>query len=208
MLRNLFTRVSLRTNSTEIMKYFVSTLCLAAMVACFACQQGSQSSAAESSSGLKVAYVNGDSIVKYYDEFQVAVSKIDQKQLEAENKLKVKMQDFEAAVGVYQRKAQQGALSPKEMQEQEQRLGGMQQAIRAESDLVSEELMGEMSEINARLQKIVKDKLNEIKKAESYDFIFNLSDGGPILVANDQHDITDRVLRELNKAGMPVDSIQ
>jgi Skp family chaperone for outer membrane proteins len=120
--------------------------------------------------------------------------------------LKEKMQEFESAVGVYQRKAQAGTLSPKEMQEQEQRLGGMQQAIRAESDQVSEALMGEMSEINARLQKIVKDKLNEIKKAEGYDFIFNLADGGPILVANNQYDITDRVLRELNKAGMPVDS--
>ena len=109
-----------------------------------------------------------------------------------------KAEDIDRQIGAYQKKAQSGTMTPKQMQAEERRLGELQQALRQESDQLSQALLEETSAINDRLQKVVKAKLKQIKDQEGYDFVFNSADGGPILVADDRHDITDRVVKELN----------
>ena len=187
------------------MKYTILFL-MSALLVIQACAPKNQPSEDAGATGLKVAYVNGDSIVYNYSQFRQASENIDRKQRDAEARLQAKMKDLEGEIMAYQRKAQAGSLSPKEMQAQEQRLGGMQEALRAESDEVSQSLMAEMTEINDRLQKVVKDKLQEIRDAEGYDFIFNYADGGAILIAGERFDITDRVLRELNDSAVKIDT--
>ncbi|MEO6132116.1 MAG: OmpH family outer membrane protein, partial [Saprospiraceae bacterium] len=88
-------------------------------------------------------------------------------------------------------------------------LSGKQEALMAERDKLAKEIMDETAQINDHLQKILQDKLAEIKKREGYDFIFSYIHGGAILLADEKYDITAEVLKELNNSpgsGMPKDT--
>ena len=168
-------------------------------------QQGSNGS---SNSGLKIAYVNGDTILLNYKEFRSQSAAMEAKQKNAEEMLQSKGAALEQEFNAYQKKAQGGTMTGKEMQAQEKYLSSKQDALLAERDKLAKEIMDETTVINDRLQKVLQDKLNEIKKREGYDFIFSYIHGGAILVADEKHDITEEVLKELNKGGISIDTTE
>ena len=161
-----------------------------------------------SNSGLKIAYVNGDTILLNYKEFRSQSAAMESKQKNAEEMLQSKGAALEQEFNAYQKKAQGGTMTGKEMQAQEKYLSSKQDALLAERDKLAKEIMDETTVINDRLQKVLQDKLNEIKKREGYDFIFSYIHGGAILVADEKHDITEEVLRELNKGGISIDTTE
>lgn len=172
-------------------------LCMMLMIACASKDESSRSNG-DAGTGLKIAFVNGDSILMNYSEFRTASESLEVKQRDAEDLLQVKGAELEKEIMAYQRKAQSGTLSRNEMEVQERRLGAKQEALMNERDQISNALLSETTEINTRLQKIIKEKLEEIKKQEGYDFILSYMPGGPILVADEKYDITTRVLEALN----------
>ncbi len=166
-----------------------------------ACEKskGTASDDASASTGLKIAYVNGDSILNNFTEFKAESEAMEIRQRQAEADLQKKGAALEKEFMAYQQRAQKGTMTGKEMEAQERYLSGKQEAILAERDQIAKEILDETSAINDRLQKVIHDILNEIKKEEGYDFIMSYIEGGPILVADEKYDITERVLRELNK---------
>lgn len=151
--------------------------------------------------GLKIAYINGDSILMNYSEFRVQSEAMEAKQRQAEEDLQKKGSALEREFMNYQQQAQKGTMTGKEMEAREKYLSGRQEALIAERDKAAREIMDETTEINDRLQKVLHDKLNAIKERDGYDFILSYITGGPILVADEKYDITEEVLRELNKSG-------
>lgn len=174
----------------------VSTIIVMTFLAC--APSGSAEKEGAETPGLKIAYVNGDSILQNYGEFRAASESMELKQRDAESALMTKGAELEKEIQAYQRKVQSGTLSRNEMEAQERRLGAKQDALMGERDQITDALLKETSAINDRLQKIIKGKLNEIKEQEGYDFIFTYVEGGPILIADPKHDITARVLAALN----------
>ncbi len=160
---------------------------------------GQQNGDGSNTSGLKIAYVNGDTILLNYKEFRAQSESMEAKQQKAEDMLQSKGAALEKEFMSYQQRAQKGTMTGKEMEAHEKYLSGKQEALLSERDKLAKEIMDETSEINDRLQKILQDKLNEIKKREGYDFIFSYIHGGSILVADEKYDITEEVLKELNK---------
>ncbi|MEO5581830.1 MAG: OmpH family outer membrane protein, partial [Saprospiraceae bacterium] len=114
---------------------------------------------------------------------------------------------LENEVALIQQKIQGGLLTPKEIQEQEQRLGAKQQGLVAERDRLAKEIQEEGMGINDRLQKIMISTLESIKKEKGYQYIFSYVKGGQILLGNPPDDITGDVLKMLNgKTISPADS--
>jgi Skp family chaperone for outer membrane proteins len=173
----------------------VCILCLT-----YACKEGGPSSAqpAAEAGGLKIAFVNGDSILMHYKDFKKQSEAMEIKQRNAEDQLQSKGAALEKEIMAYQQKAQTGTLTGKEMQAREKYLSSRQEAILAERDQMAQEIMRETAEINKRLQSVLQEKLNDIKKREGYDFILSYVEGGPVLVADAKHDITEEVLKQLN----------
>lgn len=167
----------------------------------FACEKkaGDTASVSATNSGLKIAYVNGDSILMNFKEFRAESEAMEIKQRQAEDDLQKKGAALEREFLSYQQQAQQGTLTGKQMQERERYLSGKQEDLLAERDRAAKAIMEETSKINDRLQKVLQDKLKEIKEKEGYDFILSYVAGGPILIADEKHDITEMVLEELNK---------
>jgi outer membrane protein len=152
----------------------------------------------DNSTGLKIAYVNGDSILFHFKDFRKESEAMEIKQRDLEQQLQSKGAALEKEIMTYQQKAQTGTMTGKEMEAREKYLSTRQEAILAERDKMAQEIMRETTEINKRLQAVMQEKLNAIKKEEGYAFILSYVEGGPVLVADEQYDITDRVLKELN----------
>ena len=148
--------------------------------------------------GLKIAFVNGDSILQHFTEFRKESEVMEEKQRKAEAELQSKGAKLEKEFMDYQRKAQTGTMTGKDMQAREKYLSSRQEALLAERDQMARAIMEETEAINDRLKAVLQDKLNEIKEQEGYDFILSYVEGGAILAADEKYDITDRVLKELN----------
>ncbi len=184
------------------MKFFlplVLAMCLG-LTGISSCKQDTPSSSSSSAQvdGLKIAYVNGDSILLHFDEFRRESEAMDARQRVAEQELQQKGAALEKEIMAYQKKAQSGTMTGKEMEAQERYLGSRQEAVMAERDRMAQEIMEETSTINKRLQAVLQEKLQAIKQKEGYDFILSYVEGGQILIADKKFDITDRVLLELN----------
>jgi len=159
------------------------------------------STPAEAGTGLKIAYVNGDSILHKFEQFRKQADVMDEKQRKAEEQLQAKGAALQNEIMAYQKKAQSGSLTPKEMQAQEKYLSTKQDAILAERDRMAKAIMEESEVINRQLQAVLHKKLDEIKTKEGYDFILNAAEGGSVLAANEKYDITEQVLKMLNDEG-------
>ncbi len=153
---------------------------------------------ATGNTNLKIAYVNGDSILQNFKEFKAESEAMEARQKQAEEDLQKKGTALEREIMTYQQQAQKGTLTGKEMEAREKYLSTRQQAVLAERDKIAKEILDETAIINDRLQKVIHDILDSIKEKEGYDFIFSYIEGGPILIADDKYDITERVLTELN----------
>lgn len=161
------------------------------------------------STGLRIAYVNGDSILMNFEEFRSESESMSERQRIAEEELQKKGAALEKEFMSYQQQAQKGTMTGKEMEARERYLSGKQEALLAERDKKAQEIMEETARINERLQSVMQEKLKEIKEKDGYDFIMSYVAGGPILIADEKYDITEQVLKELNKSSgdpVPVDT--
>jgi len=176
--------------------------CIILCVSIIACEKnaGTSVSVDSKTTALKIAYVNGDSILYNFKEFRTQSEAMDAKQRSAEEDLQRKGAALEKEFMAYQQQAQKGTMTGKEMEAREKYLSSKQEALLAERDKAAKAIMEETTVINDRLQKVLQDKLKEIKDKEGYDFILSYVAGGPILVADEKHDITKEVLVELNNA--------
>jgi Skp family chaperone for outer membrane proteins len=181
------------------MKYFVFPLFLAALLLVSCKDSGSGSVASSANEGLRIAFVNGDSILQHFSAFRKESEAMDAKQRALEQELQKKGAALEGEIMSYQKQAQTGTLTGKEMQAREKYLGTKQEALLKERDMMAQEIMKETEEINKRLQAVIQEKLNGIRTKEGYDYILSYIEGGPVLVADPKHDITERVLKLLNE---------
>lgn len=177
-------------------------LSLATLMSCKG-ENESSSPSAGSLPGVRIAFVNGDSILYNYKEFRKESEAMEIKQKGLEQELQSKGAALEKEIMSYQQKAQTGTMTGKEMEAREKYLSSRQEAIMAERDRMAQEIMKETGEINTRLQAILQEKLKAIKDKEGYDYILSYVEGGPVLVADAKYDITEQVLRELNDDSSP-----
>lgn len=167
-----------------------------------ACNKPSNSSSPDAAgAGLKIAYVNGDTILHKFEQFRKQADVMDAKQRDAEQQLQAKGAALQNEIMEYQKKAQSGSLTPKEMQAHEKYLSTKQDAILAERDKIAKAIMDETEVINKQLQTVLHKKLDEIRNREGYDFILNAAEGGSVLSANEKYDITEEVIKMLNAEG-------
>ena len=161
-------------------------------------------STSDSATGLKIAFVNGDSVLHRFEQFRKQADAMDERQRKAEQDLQAKGAALQNEIMAYQKKAQGGNMTPKEMQAHEKYLSTKQDAILAERDKIAKEMMQETEVINKQLQEVLHKKLDELKKRDGYDYILNAAEGGSVLSANEKYDITDEVVRMLNEEGSGV----
>ena len=187
-------------------KYIFSALAIAAMMV--SCNNQSpkmddQPAAAASGDGLKIAYVEVDSLMTQYT-FAKDYSVTLQKQSNnARNTLNQKGNALQAAVANFQQKVNNNGFTSREQAASQQAAIERQQRDLQE---LQARLEGELATQTAKFNEALRDSLQNFLKVynndKKYDMILAKS-GDNILMANKRFDITQDVINGLNKRYKP-----
>ena len=187
-------------------KYFLSALTIALMASCnnASSKMDDQPVAGNASGvGMKIAYVEVDSLMTQYDfakDYSVTLQK---KSNNARNTLTQKGNALQAAVNNFQQKLNNNGFQSREQ------AASVQAAIeRQQRDLqeLQGRLEGELASETAKFNEALRDSLQNFLKAynndKHYDLILSKA-GDNILMADKKYDITVDVINGLNKRYKP-----
>ena len=153
----------------------------------------------KASTGLKVAYVEVDSIMTQYTFAKEYSSILEKKGQNIQATLAQKQQNLQAAAANFQQKIQQNAYTREQaeaiqagLQKQSNDLQGLQQRLQ-------NELITEQSKYAKVLHDSIANYLARYNKDKKYSIIFSKS-GDNLLYADKAYDITNEVIAGLNKA--------
>ncbi|MBP5776748.1 MAG: OmpH family outer membrane protein [Prevotella sp.] len=188
-------------------QYIFSALAIAAMmVSCnnAGSKMDEQPAAADSSaSGMKIAYVEVDSLMTQYDfakDYSVTLQK---KSNNARNTLTQKGNALQAAVNNFQQKLNNNGFTSREQAASQQAAIERQQRDLQE---LQARLENELANETAKFNEALRDSLQNFLKAYNQDKKFDLilsKAGDNILMANKKYDITNDVINGLNKRYKP-----
>ena len=149
---------------------------------------------AASPSGMKIAYVEVDSIMSQYTfckEYSLILQK---KSNNARNTLNQKGQQLQAAAANFEQKLQNNGFASRAeaaIQRQQQDLQELQNRLGSELD-------AETAKFNTALRDSLQNFLKMYNKDKKFDLILSKA-GDNILYAEKRHDITQEVINGLNK---------
>ena len=189
-------------------KYIFSALAIAAMmVSCnnAAPKMDEQPAAGEASaSGMKIAYVEVDSLMTQYTFAKDYSVTLEKKSNNARNTLTQKGNQLQAAVNNFQQKLNNNGFQSREqaasVQNAIQRQQNDLQALQAR---LENELASETAKFNEALRDSLQNFLLVYNKDKKYDLILSKA-GDNILYAETKYDITQDVINGLNKRYKPV----
>ena len=157
--------------------------------------QTPQTEKATPTEGMKIAYVEVDSIKDYSLILQKKGQNI-------QNTLEAKQRQLQAAAANFQQKVQQNAYT----QEQAQSIGAglqkQQNDLQVLNQRLSNEFQVETEKYNKALRDSIQHFLAEYNKDKKYALILSKA-GDNILYANESYNITKDVIAGLNKAYKP-----
>lgn len=155
--------------------------------------------AEETSTGMKIAYVEVDSLMTQYNfakEYSVTLQK---KSNNARNTLTQKGNQLQAAINNFQQKVNNNAFTSREQAASQQTAIERQQRDLQE---LQGRLEGELANETAKFNEALRDSLQKFLKAynkdKKYDMILSKA-GDNILLAEKKYDITQDVINGLNK---------
>ena len=163
-----------------------------------------QAAGTESSTGMKIAYVEVDSLMTQYDFAKDYSMTLQKKSNNARNTLTQKGNQLQAAVNNFQQKLNNNGFASREQ------AASVQAAIeRQQRDLqeLQARLEGELANETQKFNEALRDSLNNFltsyNKDKKYDLILSKA-GDNILFADRKYDITKDIINGLNKRYKPV----
>lgn len=162
-------------------------------------EQPSQETATANTGGMKIAYVEVDSLMSQYKFCKEYTLILQKKSNNARNTLTQKGKQLQTAAANFQQKLQNNGFASRDqaasvqaaIQRQEQDLQELQNRLGSELD-------SETAKYNAALRDSLQNFLKEYNKTKKYDLIISKA-GDNILYADKRHDITQDVVNGLNK---------
>ena len=148
---------------------------------------------------LPVAYVNVDSVLVKYNFAIDANEQLMKKQEDARLKINTKLRSFQNDVNDFQRKLQNNAFLSRERAEQaQQALAKKEQDIQQLEAKLTQEILEENQKVNAQLADSLTNYLNIFNEEAKYHIIFSNNAKDNLLLANEQYDITEKIIEGLN----------
>lgn len=145
---------------------------------------------------FNVAFVNSDTVTAYYELSRDMTAKLQEKQTSAERKLKGLYSKYESQRKSFEEQAP--IMGQQEMQRKAQEIGLLEQSIMQKEQELSASLAKKEAEIMTDYVYETSDFMQEIGKQLGYDYILSYRVGGPMLYANPELDITNKVIELLN----------
>lgn len=154
----------------------------------------------KSENGVRIAYVNIDTLEAKYTYFKEAKDAFDKKQASVEAQLRASAETLQNEYVGLKKKAQAGTLTQAEGQAAEKHLAEMQQELEAKRQNLTAGLLKDQQVFTDKLQSQLDSFITEYNRDKHYDYILSYAQGGSILLANPKLDITADVLKSMNDA--------
>lgn len=147
--------------------------------------------------GLKMAYINNDSLTKRYKYVKDIERKLEEEKKMVDQKLQSKLKEYQN----WERKLQEQLptmLSSEIEQAQNKAMKKQQELQQLEQQLQMQLAQTENELLVKHIEKVQKF-LKTYAEERGYDYIFGYQLGGNLLYGDNVHDITDEVIERLNK---------
>lgn len=153
---------------------------------------------ASQTGGVKIAWVNADTLNEKYEWLKQQKATIEQRLRNAENTLQGKEEALMRDAQALQEKFATGTMTQADAEKQQAALMQRGQKLEEEKSRLSRSLADDQKKALDELYSNLEAKLKEISGQIGYDYIFSYQRGAQILLANDSLDITKQVLEMLN----------
>lgn len=151
--------------------------------------------------GLKIAFVNSDSLNKNYKYYKDAKTEISQELAKVQGRIKGKQNTLMKKYAALEKKAQGGQMWNDEIQAEAAKLQEEEARLGQEAQELQAKLSNVEYEVTLKVINETADYLNEIGKELGYDYVLTYSKSNQIvLFANEELDITAYVTKKLNEA--------
>ena len=148
------------------------------------------------SSGLKVAFIYGDTVNIKYRFLIDAQDELAKEQSVIEERINRKLQKAEKRAMELQKQAQ--TMTQMQVQEAQLELQNLDIEIQQFQERLATDFRKREVELQVEYTDRVDKMLEEYNADETYDMILNFQPGGNLLWIKDSYDITDEVLTKLN----------
>ena len=147
---------------------------------------------------LKVAYVNSDTILKYYEFFKVNRDKLQAKGTRLDQDLKNRAQAFQSDYEAFQRNANN--MTPNQFRAVEEDLGKKRQNLQLYQESLSQEMMIDQEKLTKELYTKITAYLKKYSDENGLQAVLKFDASSDLLYGNDTLDISKIVIKGLNEA--------
>ena len=145
----------------------------------------------------RIAYVNSDTVSKYYN-YAIKIQKtLSTKRTEAENQIKSKYFSYESLVKDFEKASP--IMGDREKMEKAQKIRMLEQEIMQVEQQLSEKVTKEELRLTEEYILKTNEFMQEIGKEIGYDYVMSYRVGGAMLYANTNLDITPQIIELLNQ---------
>ena len=159
---------------------------------------GGASNGSSGPSNLKVAYVNQDTVLKYYEYVKTQGSALEAKANSFQQQLEGRQQGLQRELQAYQ--SNRANMTIGQIQAVEQDLQNKGQNLQMYQEQLSQQMMEERDKINTELYGKITDFLKQYSKEKGIEMILKYERGSDLLFAGDSLDISKDVIAGLNAA--------
>lgn len=146
----------------------------------------------------KIVFVRLDSLQNGYTELVTELERLQDNAQAADENIQKKLASLQQEAARLQNKIQRGEMTPKMIQNEEQRFQRKQQEIAQQRDIALAAIQEDQLRLNQQFGERVKEILEQIQEEKGYDYILNEGGGSGVLLGRDEYDITADVLAKLN----------
>ena len=174
-------------------KFFLAAVGLSMMASC------SQPAAVENTEkGIRLAYVRIDSMQSQYNYFQELADELQAEEQQIVADLQRRQQTLQENIALYQQEAPKMTQAQRNANEAD--LMRVQQQYMQVEQAAQDQLLRKQADL-ANMLKADMDKAIDVLKEElNLDFILLYEEGGQIIYANTEFDITERMVNMLNES--------
>jgi len=148
--------------------------------------------------GIRLAYVRIDSLQSQYTYFQELANELQAEEQEIVADLQRRQQTLRENIALYQQEAAKMTQSQRNANEAD--LMRVQQQYQQVEQAAQERLMRKQTDLANMLKADMDEAIAVLKEDLNLDFILLYEEGGQIIYANDEFDITARMVEMLNES--------
>ena len=185
-------------NFKSVSSFVLSSVLVLGFTQCSQQAAAPQQQAPSAGSGLKIAYIDVDSLLANYPFYQDLAEEMTRKEENYRLALTEEANKWQKDVEAHQKKIANSVYSSVERaQSEENRLAKRQQALQEKSDKYTQELLAERDANSQKISETVDNFVKEYNKTHGFNMIISKAS---LLYADEALNITAQILEGLNAA--------